>query len=123
MTDPIFDTVSLAPRPQLMPFLTGSRVYGTPREDSDTDLVVYVSQADLAILRATAGVAAPDLKSKYPEKGATLMFGKLNLICVEDAAKFEAWRSATEALKARKPVTRDEAVRTIKEACGEETES
>lgn len=33
-----------------MSFLTGSRVYGTPREDSDIDLVVLVHQEELDLL-------------------------------------------------------------------------
>lgn len=32
-------------------FLTGSRVYGSPKEDSDLDLVIHVSSGDLELLK------------------------------------------------------------------------
>lgn len=90
-------------------FLTGSQVYGTPHEKSDIDLVVLVSQPELEIL------AAHHRSDSDPEvyKGMTstaLRFGKLNLLCVTDEADLAVWRSGTDELVARKPVTRPEAV-------------
>lgn len=97
-------------------FATGSRVYGTPRPDSDLDLVVLVDSDDLARLRELADKTdtveqEPDDKS-YPSD--SLRFGKLNLICISSHAVFEAWRKATDSLALRRPVTRDEAVACIK---------
>jgi predicted nucleotidyltransferase len=91
-------------------FLTGSRVYGTPREDSDIDLAVLMSSAELgALLR----LADPEAQGHEYEDGVSIRFGNLNLIvfCAKD--EFDAWRSATQELIARKPVTRAEAVLAI----------
>jgi hypothetical protein len=88
-------------------FATGSRVYGTPTEASDVDLCVVLSEADLALLR--------ELCDGDPGSGGdSLRFGKLNLICFTLEESAEPWRVATERLAARKPVTRDEAVKEIK---------
>lgn len=89
-------------------FVTGSRVYGTPRPDSDIDLCVTgISELDYHLLRENAD----------DHKGSgdgSLVFGRLNLILL-DAAEFEVWREATNELAARKPVTREEAVREFKD--------
>lgn len=37
-------------------FITGSRAYGTPREDSDLDLVILTTPAAKEILRKISGV-------------------------------------------------------------------
>jgi uncharacterized HAD superfamily protein len=58
--------------------------------------------------------------SQFSEEGETsggnhsLRFGKLNVI-VLDAEEFAAWREATDALIARKPVTKQEAKAFIEE--------
>ena len=93
-------------------FLTGSRAYGTPREDSDIDLVVLVDEMELIHLmhlaelvescECPASDAGPD--------AASIRFGKLNLIAVTTEHHWEIWRNGTIDLIARKPVTRDEAV-------------
>lgn len=99
-------------------FITGSRAYGTPREDSDIDLVISVSPADSEILwRLTE------------ETTGSVRFGRLNLIICEQEdpektpIKFFTWRRVTDALKALsliKPVTRDEAVSAFqKEGIGQ----
>lgn len=88
-------------------FVTGSRVYGTPREDSDVDLCVVISSEDLAVLT--------ELADGDGASSASIRFGKLNLIALTPA-NYEAWLESTETLKLRKPVTRDEAVTVIKAA-------
>ena len=97
-------------------FITGSRAYGTPRPDSDIDLVVLVSPDDLAKL-----VELSDKQSDFGhpggehyEDGCFLRFGPLNLICVTDQTHFETWKKGTDELIAKKPVTRDEAIETLK---------
>lgn len=93
-------------------FLTGSRAYGTPREDSDVDLVVLVSDSDMDALNRLA--TDDDGEETYGDStSASLRFGNLNLICMTDPASFGAWKEATAELIARKPVTRDKAVQVI----------
>lgn len=96
-------------------FVTGSHAYGTPREDSDLDLVVLVSPADLAILNAVLGTPPPEGVSKT-EVSTSFKIGSVDLITFVDAPAFEAWRGANQALIARKPVTRETAVTEIKAA-------
>jgi predicted nucleotidyltransferase len=100
-------------------FLTGSRVYGTPRPDSDIDLVVLVDDVDLQKLcdmvattedRDTLG--APG--GIYYEDGTSLRFGRLNLLCVTEKKHFDVWQFGTERLKEQKPVTRDFAIEFLK---------
>jgi len=91
-------------------FITGSRVYGTPREDSDLDLVVLCDDQAHELLHlhgADGALYAP------------VRFANLNIIVLRDPAQFEAWRKTTENLKARAPVTREEACEAIKLACAE----
>jgi predicted nucleotidyltransferase len=92
-------------------FLTGSRVYGTPRQDSDIDLVVLVSEGDLIALSKLAD-ELKDLESPggaYYEDGTSLRFGKLNLLCVTEEKHFDVWRKGTEELMLIAPVTREHA--------------
>ena len=95
-------------------FLTGSRAYGTPRPNSDTDLCILMSHEDIHIL---ASQAPHETENEGSGDGtdASLRFGRVNLICMTDAEKFEAWREATAELVARRPVTRQQAVQLIDE--------
>ncbi len=86
-------------------FITGSHAYGTPGPHSDVDLCVMVSDADMQILDRHCDADNGSMQ--------TTRFGKLNLICLQPS-HFEAWRAATNALIARRPVTRDEAIAAIK---------
>lgn len=81
-------------------FITGSRAYGTPREDSDLDLVVLVDEGVKSQLRAFSGV--PEDKS--------VRFGGLNLVLLTSREKYNKWQSVTNQLKLRAPVSHDEAV-------------
>jgi len=87
--------------------LTGSRAYGTPGPDSDTDLVVLVSAGDLIELCRAAGMPPPTAES------VSLRFGKLNLICTASTEWFNSWEEGTEALRAQAPVKRSDAVNTF----------
>lgn len=103
---------------ELLP--TGSRVYGTPREDSDEDYVVIATDDEVQKMK-------PYADSWHTEDGgsaggspavfATLRFGRINLICVETADQFRVWRTGTEFLagvaSAKGPVTREFAVETF----------
>lgn len=103
--------------------LTGSRVYGTPRPDSDVDLVVYAGNGDFGLVEMIADKIAVQVPNygDYGSDTLCLRFGKLNLILESDYAKFASWRDGTAQLKARAPVTREEAVAHFKKlfACVE----
>lgn len=97
-------------------FVTGSRAYGTIRPGSDIDLVVYVSAKDAERLRDMAEVVL-QVDGEYAEAdiGMSLRFGNLNLICVTNEESFEIWRKGTMRLKKKRPVTRDFAIKFLKE--------
>lgn len=94
--------------------LTGSRVYGTPKEDSDVDMILRVTRAEGTILEEVSGAYRnpdyPDTKDARP-----IRFGKLNIIlCYTDAA-YEGWLKARQlCMENRKllgrQLTREEAV-------------
>ncbi len=108
-------------------FVTGSRAYGLPKDNSDIDLVCFVDHDTLQQLR---NLADPENKvdptkemdyfdfcsdkstSGYPDTDdrMSLRFGSLNLICVTDINEFNMWFEATNELIKLKPVTRDFAV-------------
>ncbi len=98
-------------------FVTGSRAYGTPRADSDIDLVVLVDGPDCQMLCDMAA-AQNDLGSpggEHYEDGRALRFGNLNLLCITNPNHFDVWRRGTDELKAMAPVTREKAVEHISE--------
>jgi predicted nucleotidyltransferase len=75
-------------------FLTGSRVYGQPKDDSDLDLCLLVTHDQLNLLRLCSDLsgssqvkeeaeqeAKENAERNYPPNGRVLRFGKLNVIC------------------------------------------
>lgn len=68
--------------------LTGSHVYGSPRIDSDVDLVVLVDEETAKKLEDLSD------RGTYPVK-----FGNLNLILVTDERSFKVWKEGTEYLQ------------------------
>lgn len=100
----------------LTPFMTGSRVYGTPGDSSQ-------QPSPPPPPLGPDGLAAGAHLANYA--GCSLRFGKLNLICPPTPEAFAAWRKATTELVARKPVTREQAVEAITaelDRCCSETE-
>lgn len=78
-------------------FLTGSRVYGKPREDSDIDLVVLMEDESAETLI--------DLENEFGNVSQygklftnSLKFGNLNLIVCSSKEEFEAWKKGTKIL-------------------------
>ncbi len=100
-------------------FLTGSRAYGTPKPESDTDIVLHMSEDDLCELYSIHG--PDDDRDDDPSFSSnngrptnySFRMGKANLICMTDPEEFQAWKSATEVLKRNRPVTRDLAIEAI----------
>jgi hypothetical protein len=76
-------------------FLTGSRAYGTPRADSDWDLVVLAESDEV-------------------ERELRAAVGKLDLITCVDEKEYECWKRGTEVLRCVRPCTRKQAVATFK---------
>lgn len=75
-------------------FMVGSRVYGSPREDSDLDLVVPMAPDVAAKLYELAGL---------PLTGP-LYFGKLNIIPATSDAQYEAWTDGLAVVLAEQEV-------------------
>lgn len=92
-------------------FMTGSHVYGTPKPESDIDLVVRIEPDELEELRRSMNTTDPvdDYGTSH-----SLRFGSLNLICCTTDEWFEDWKQGTEVLAKKKPVEREEAVRVFK---------
>ena len=61
-------------------FLTGSRVYGEPHDESDIDLVILVDYKALKALK------------NFSESKKTIRFGKLNIIACQTEAEMAVWR-------------------------------
>ena len=94
-------------------FLTGSRAYGTPRADSDIDVVAMMSHT-LALLLVAFGEAPEGYED---DQGfLSVRFGMLNLMCCWEDEAFFAWADGTRELIERTEhgamrVTRAEAVK------------
>ena len=88
--------------------LTGSRVYGTPRKDSDLDLVVLMEPKEAADLAMFHGISLERDESHYPS--AQFHAGKINIIIETSKDAFEVWVKGTHDLMERLPVDRDTAV-------------
>lgn len=87
-------------------FLTGSHVYGTPTEESDVDLVVFMEEREAAKLWGL---------QDGEKNGGVIRFGKLNIIPCSSRERFNDWKRGTEELVKRskelgRPMTRAEAV-------------
>ena len=108
------------PSPDVPAFATGSRIYGTPRDGSDLDLVIRVSDpATLALIAALADPVSAEQKPSAANFGtASFRFGQLNLIVAHTDAQYATWAEGTAELLARAPVTRDEAVAVFKRLRG-----
>jgi hypothetical protein len=83
-----------------MAILCGSRAYGTPREDSDVDLVIQLTLDEELTLREGLGI----------DPTGTLRIGKLNLIIARTDEQYALWCKGIEELKEMAPVSRQEAI-------------
>lgn len=87
-------------------FITGSRAYGTPREDSDIDLAILIDADEGDILWKAGAV----------EGEKTCRFGCLNLLIFNRSDRFNRWAQVTNELRERSPVSREEAVAAFQAA-------
>jgi len=103
---------------QMRSFITGSRVYGTPTEKSDTDLVILTDQATVDLLCSLFGTEEDQALAKKttqdPEYleglSASIKVGKLNLLLCVHEHHYDIWLRGTRQLQAIAPVTRAQAV-------------
>lgn len=99
-------------------FLTGSRVYGIPHEDSDIDLVVFFENR--TTYWQLSEFAEPIHPNNHPsasdeEAYPSLRFDSLNIIPVFESELYEAWKSGTEFLRDEKPVSKKRAYEVLEE--------
>ena len=115
-----FDFEKEVPNPKNSGFLTGSRVYGTPRPDSDWDLVVLVDPETAYALASAFCDTDTEEFATDAYKGCGFQVTvekngkKLNLLVSTTQKAFDQWRTGTESLKKRKPVTREFACEVFK---------
>lgn len=86
-------------------FLTGSRAYGTPRHDSDVDVVLLTDRETAAALQQ----AGTEVRV-FADGGWSVHVGPINIIGMSDSVQFAKWREGTDHLKTIAPVTREQAV-------------
>lgn len=84
------------------PFITGSFAYGSPDDDSDIDLVVFMTKEIVDFL----------LTKRDPGR-RSIHFGKLNIIPVISEAEYLVWLDGTRELSLRRPVTTEEATAVL----------
>lgn len=93
-----------------LPFITGSWAYGSPRTNSDVDLVIRADPWTAYFL--TKQSEQPKDRSEIDSYA--VRYGNLNLIVTTSNEAYDQWKQGTEELIAKSPVTRDEAVAHFK---------
>lgn len=93
-------------------FLTGSRRYGTPREDSDIDVVLLCEDKSTA---QGDWLAAMLWKLSDQGKGSC-RYGRLNLLTFTNEDNFNKWKAVTENLETQRPVSREQAIEAFRDA-------
>jgi hypothetical protein len=93
-----------------LPFVTGSRAYGTPKKDSDVDLVVVADFDDDFFVSMLWDFA----DARDGSDCGSLHFGNLNIIFV-DADEYDRWKKARDRCIAERPVTRERAIEIHKQ--------
>lgn len=96
-------------------FLTGSRAYGTPHEESDYDHCILLSDhAARCMVEVFEEREGSGCNSGSNIMYASFKIGRLNILIFTDLKQFEVWRRATEFLITKAPVTRKKAVKYIR---------
>lgn len=100
-------------------FITGSTAYGTPREDSDVDMVVMLSPEEAEALNEL-GENVDESVHYSGAAGLAIRLGKLNLIVVTSLERYRSWRAGTDAMVTASKrgqgysFTRDQAIAVFK---------
>lgn len=88
-------------------FLTGSRVYGTPRLASDIDLVVL---ADTTVIdKLVEVIRFVNIEDYQYADCVSIRAGRLNLLFCTSVVQYEKWKIGTAELIEKKPVTKEKA--------------
>lgn len=95
-------------------FLTGSRAYGTPRPDSDVDIVVPVQKDAVEKIKAALKAAGIDTSGTEEYADFAFRVGLVNVLLVPPEVAEKVWKAGTEFLIGQAPVTREKAVETFK---------
>ena len=90
----------------MLAFITGSRAYGSPRPDSDIDLVIRCNSTVRAALHAMRDNATDD--------SPVLRFGRLNIVACLTDDDYAVWKFGTAALEQKTPVKRNRAISFFK---------
>lgn len=97
---------------------TGSRRYGKPKPESDFDWVLsstlwYVNELRRRADHFTEFKLGEDATNGVFGCDVALRFGPVNVLAVTTETQWQAWKTGTEELAERKPVTREEAIETF----------
>lgn len=93
-------------------FLIGSRKYGAPGNQSDTDIAVLMEDQDFHLLSGLHGEG--DQEGSSNPYSTSIRIGPVNLLVFKCPLRFAAWKEATDELYLQRPVTREQAIAKIK---------
>ena len=95
-----------------LPFITGSRVYGSPTEDSDLDIVIRCDRYVAAVLESLIGKCSSD----YDHESVSVQCGRINLhLCTTDR-EYDRWRLGTRSCEVVAPIDRETAKKLMRVA-------
>ena len=112
-------TITMGENDMNKAFITGSHAYGTPRIDSDIDIVMLMSEMDMQKLLTLVGKS--EFVDQYGDGQLSLRFGLLNLIICYDQQRYDNWKVGTELLKQSAPCTRESAIEVFEKLFETET--
>ena len=93
--------------------MTGSRVYGTPSEASDWDVVVFCNREDAQKVFNKLDKIT-EWSDFGDQDGDSVKFGNINFVLCYTQERFNSWKTGTEELDKKKPVERKFAVDLFK---------
>jgi hypothetical protein len=94
------------------PFITGSRVYGTPRDNSDLDVVIRCDAYVIAAIEALIGKSSGD----YDHKSVSVQCGPLNLHLCGTDGEYDRWHQGTRTCEVVAPIDRKTAIKMLRVA-------
>lgn len=94
------------------PFITGSRAYGSPSEDSDLDIVIRCDRYIAAVVESLIGRSTSD----YDHESVSVQCGQVNLhLCTTDR-EYDRWKLGTRSCEVVAPVDRETAKKLLRVA-------